>query len=265
VAQCGKLVASGINRVWRSGSARLVGRESSWVSVRPRPGVVDRHHLRYAVEVCHVSPGTARASSSTRPSRAAAAQMYSTAVYQTSTSPGSWKQRLVRAACFLNFLPRRPVLVPVRPHALQLFGRPCPDSYSRPPPCYAFFVFVFCAGTLRFHSCGSVFRRVLETHTMGTSCYSRLGCGAPRDDLASSELPQSRCLANLLCPGTDVCTTGPTLIYAASSGQAELSRPLLLAGERDLLLRVVAQLTFFGDGVLVLLRSSVGRYSKLRH
>jgi hypothetical protein len=123
VAQCGKLVASGINRVWRSGSARLVGRESSWVSVRPRP-------LRYAVEVCHVSPGTARASSSTRPSRAAAAQMYSTAVYQTSTSPGSWKQRLVRAACFLNFLPRRPVLVPVRPHALQLFGRPCPDSYT---------------------------------------------------------------------------------------------------------------------------------------
>jgi hypothetical protein len=109
------------------------------------------------------------------------------------------------------------------------------------------------------------FAQVHYVFTAAARCYSRLGCGAPRDDLASSELPQSRCLANLLCPGTDVCTTGPTLIYAASSGQAELSRPLLLAGERDLLLRVVAQLTFFGDGVLVLLRSSVGRYSKLMH
>jgi hypothetical protein len=154
-----------------------------------------------------------------------------------------------RAACrFSRHSQPAPSSCWPRIHALQLFGRPCPDSYSRPPPCYAFFVFVFCAGTLRFHSCGSVFRRVLETHTMGTSCYSRLGCGAPRDDLASSELPQSRCLANLLCPGTDVCTTGPTLIYAASSGQAELSRPLLLAGERDLRLRVVAQLTFLATG-----------------
>jgi hypothetical protein len=74
-----------------------------WPTGHPHTGWIGT--ICYAVEVGHVSPGTVPWHGACHPSRAAAvAQMYSTAAYQTSTSAGSCKHRLVRAA-FLNFLP----------------------------------------------------------------------------------------------------------------------------------------------------------------